>query len=61
MRILVVHRAWVEWIINDLFSDREAPRMRGFFLLIGLGFEIDSADEMVFRSVEKYAKCVILG
>ena len=31
MRILVVHRAWVEWIINDLFSDSGAPRMRGLF------------------------------
>lgn len=31
MRILVVHRAWVEWIIKICIADMWAPRMRGLF------------------------------
>lgn len=31
MRILVVDRAWVEWIINLSLCEYGAPRMRGLF------------------------------
>ncbi len=45
MRIPVVHRAWVEWIINRFFGDdRKAPRMRGFFFVPTRLREVAGAD-----------------
>ena len=53
MHILVVHRAWVEWIINDLFSDSGAPRMRGLFFIgvfVYLDVETKNNNRLLLRS-----------
>ncbi len=63
MRILVVRRAWVEWIINLSLCEDGGPADAGPFfaaiLIAGVGPELGGGD--VVWSVLKFSKRELLG